>query len=221
MAVLIRVLMDGGKEKKIYKTNLEKVTPDIAKKADKLDQEIKTKIQEVESEAKNKGLIELKSKKTGVTKLYHFVGKKIRPFIDGLKLAKGDTPYVWQAINYHSQHLKTSESATGRLQRDPVTSYWTYFYKLGEYDWEDVKEYDWTQWVEIFDSKLTTIDKRIVFWLIEKKKKSFESGSLQNWFRALMKEIRSYLKDYDTTVLSDDELNSELDAAFKNFSENY
>ncbi|AFS83378.1 hypothetical protein [Candidatus Nitrosopumilus sediminis] len=220
MAVLIREQVNG-KEKKIYKTNLEKVTTSIAKKADELDDKIKKKIEQIEKEAESNGLIELKSKKGNVVKLYHFVGNELKPFVDNLKLSKGDKPYIWQAINYHSKFLKISESASGRLKRDPVTSTWTYCYNLGEYDTAQVQEYDWTQWVEIFDSSITTKDKRVVPWLIKKKKESFSDGSLQNWFRALMREIRNHLKDYDTTVLSDKELEEELKIAFEKFSQTY
>jgi len=222
MAVLIRELMENGKEKKLYKSSGEKVSNEKVKDADKLDGKIKAAIEKIEKEIEERGLLELKSKRGEVTKLYHFIGSSLIPLIDNLKISKGDRQYIWSAINYHAKlkELKVDES-NERLKRDPVTSSWKYYYNLGKYDWEDVKEFDWTQWSEIFDSKLTTYDQRIIPWLIEKKKKFFKEGSLQNWFRALMRELRNYLKGYETTILTKKELNSELDLVFEKFKKSY
>ena len=214
MSILTRTTNNDGSTKEVIITRHGLATKNKINSAYKLDDEIKHMVEELENELEEK----YKNKPVNVLNKYYFVGNKLKKFIDNLNLPKGEKQYIWQSINFHSKSLALSESNT-RLTRDKASkNTWLYCYNLSHFKKQDVFEYNWTQWVEIFDSKITTEDVRVIYWLINIKKKYFEKGSLQLWFRTLMKIIRNEIHikhNIITTLLSDSELNNELDNCFK------
>ena len=174
----------------------------------------------IEAEAKKKGLMALKAKRKDVIKLYYFIGTELKPFVDGLKLPKGDKHHIWNPINYHAKRLKLEGEV--RLKRGQgFSNTWNNCYLLTKYKESDVFEYDWTQWVEIFDSTITQNEPRIIDWLIKTKKKHFKGSKKQDWFRLLMRTLRAELsisRRIETSFLTKKELLLELNACRKKFT---
>ena len=186
--------------------------------AEKLDEKIKKLICRIEKDAENKGLMKLKGKKGKVVELYHFVGTEIKPFIDGLKLPKTEMEDIWNPLNFHAKKLSVDETRYRQSKTRGYGSMLYICYRLASFTKKDTLEYDWTEWVEIFDSTITREDTRTVTWLIEAKKKHFKDGSLQLWFRTLMRVIRNEFtvsRKVETTWLTKNELYSQLDECRK------
>ena len=216
MAILVRTVNQDGSIKKSW-PSVETVTQKKIDEANELDEKIEAEVKRIEKEAKKKGLLKLKGKKQGVVELYYFVGAELNTFLGKLRLPKEDKQYIWRAINYHAKDLKLEGKS--RLDRDDaLTNSWRFYCKLAELPRADALEYDWTQWVEMFDTTLSKNDPRIVKWLIKAKRKHYKGGSLQEWFRILRKSVTARISKpvrIDTTVFTKKELNAELQAALK------
>jgi len=165
------------------------ITPKETAKADEIDKKIKKAMREIEDRAKKKGLLDLLGKKGKVIQLYYFVGLELKKFIDSLNLSEDEILQLWSPINHHAEKLSLDQG-TSRLIRDKgYRSTWRYCYLLAQRQEKDVLEYDWTQWVDIFDSKICE-DKRVVDWLIRIKRDRFKGGGMQDWFRDVMRSVR-------------------------------
>ena len=218
MAIKVRTLREDGEIEISYPSVGGMVPQKDIKKADALDLKIKEKICNIEENARKKSLLQLKGKKNDVVKLYHFVGTELKPFIESLKLNNDDKQYIWGEINFHANKLKMD--GTTRLDRDRGNrNAWKNSVKLADWPEKDAFELDWGNWVELFDTKLSKNDPRIINWIISTKRKNYDKkkdGSLQTWFRILRKAISMRISKeakIDTTYLNDDELNAELNAA--------
>ena len=169
MSILTRTMNSDGSTKEVIITRHGLTTKNKINSAYKLDDEVKHMVEKLENELEEK--YQNKNKSLNVLNKYYFVGNKLKKFIDNLNLPKGEKQYIWQSINFHSKSLALSESNT-RLTRDKASkNTWLYCYNLSHFKKQDVFEYNWTQWVEIFDSKITTEDARVIYWLINIKKK--------------------------------------------------
>lgn len=220
MAVKIRTTNEDGSLKEQTITRHGSLTQKKIDEADILDEKIKKRILNIEKDAKEQGLMDLKSKKGKVIQLYYFVGTELKSFLDELKLPKTEKELIWNPINFHAKELAVSGTSARQTRDKGYGSTWNNCYRLASYAKKDVLEFDWTQWVEIFDSKITKNDPRIVDWLINTKKKYHREGSLQNWFRTLMKIIReefSISHDIETTWLTKTELQKRLNECRKKF----
>ncbi len=219
MAILVRTRQEDGSLKESYPST-QIVTQKRIDDAKKLDEKIEKLVMSIENEAEKQGLIDLKKKRKEVIKLYYFVGMKLKPFVENLKLPKGDKQHIWNPINYHSEHLQMSDTNVRLKRGQSFANTWNMCYLLSKYSKADVFEYDWTQWVEIFDSRITQNDPRIINWLIETKKKHFKGNNKQDWFRLLMKTLRAELsitRRIETSFLTKAELTKELNACRKKF----
>ena len=220
MAILVRTRQEDGTLKESYPST-QIVTQKRKLAAEELDKKIEKLVMTIEEEAEKKGLIALKKKRREVIKLYYFVGMKLKPFVDKLKLPKGDKQHIWNPINYHSEHLQMSDKNVRLKRGQSFANTWNMCYLLSKYTKANVLEYDWTQWVEIFDSTITQKDPRIIDWLIDTKKKHFKGKYKQDWFRLLMKTTRGELsieRRIETSFLTKKELTKELNACRKKFT---
>ena len=218
MTIKIRSTNDDGSPDEVIITRQGSLTQKKITEAENLDKKIKNKINKIEKDANNNGLMKLKSKKGKVVELYHFVGTELKPFIDGLKLPKTEIEDIWNPLNFHAKELSVDESRYRQSKTKGYGSTLYICYRLASFTKKDTLEYDWTEWVEIFDSTITRNDTRVVTWLIETKKKYFKDGSLQLWFRTLMWVIRNEFtvsRKVETTWLTKKELYSQLDACRK------
>ena len=102
MAILVRTRQEDGSLKESYPST-QIVTQKRIDDAKKLDEKIEKLVMSIENEAEKQGLIDLKKKRKEVIKLYYFVGMKLKPFVENLKLPKGDKQHIWNPINYHSK----------------------------------------------------------------------------------------------------------------------
>jgi hypothetical protein len=218
VAIKIRSTDEDGSLNERTITRQGTLTQKKIDEADKLDEKIKKLIGRIEKDAEEKGLMKLSGKKGKVVELYHFVGTELKPFIDSLKLPKTEMEDIWNPLNFHAKELAVDETRYRQSKTKGYGSTLYICYRLASFTKKDTLEYDWTEWVEIFDSTITRNDTRVVTWLIEAKKKHFEDGSLQLWFRTLMRVIRNEFtvsRKIETTWLTKKELYSQLDACRK------
>ena len=156
MAILVRELQENGKMKEKY-LSIQIVTQKKRIAADALDEKIKQLMTSIEAEAKKKGLMALKAKRKDVIKLYYFIGTELKPFVDGLKLPKGDKHHIWNPINYHAKRLKLEGEV--RLKRGQgFSNTWNNCYLLTKYKESDVFEYEFKLNVNIKNTILLTLD---------------------------------------------------------------
>ena len=146
MAVKIRTTNEDGSLKEQTLTTHGSLTKKKMDEADKLDEKIKKRIRKIEKDAKDKGLLELKSKKGKVIELYHFVGTELKPFVDGLKLPKTEMEHLWNPINFHAKELAVSTSTYRQSKNKGYGSTWYICYRLASYTKKNALEFDWTEW---------------------------------------------------------------------------
>lgn len=204
----------------VYKAKPGKlITDEEKRRAEELDQFLSKKMNEIEKEMKDNGLLALKGKRGKVHKLWHEVGKQLEFVMDTSRVAAEDREYVWRAIYDHAGKLSPG-LITKRAEREPFTSHFSYCYRLSRFPLEFIEMAgDWTSWSEFFDRKETTNDSRIIKWLGKKSKESNVSAK-QNWLRPLTKAIHRELGNKDTTVFSDEGLFERLDKVFVEMKEN-
>ena len=186
MAIKIRTTNEDGSLKEQTLTIHGSLTQKKIADADKLDEKIKKRVRKIEKDAKDKGLLGLKSKKGKVIELYHFVGTELKPFVDDMKLPKTEKEHLWNPINFHAKELSVSISTKRQTRDKAYGSVWNNCYRLAKYPKKDVLEFDWTQWVEIFDSKITRSDPRIVKWLIETKRKHYNTPARRHFIQFIL-----------------------------------
>ena len=141
-------------------------------------------------------------------KLWYEVGKRLG-FIDEIRVEpEDDRKFIWRALYDHAGEFAPG-TPKRRANERLLNSHFYYCYQIGKLPWLFVESGgNWTAWVEFLDSERIRNDPRIIEWLGEKGKDV--SGSKQNWLRPLTREIRRRFSSIDTTVLSEEELNSEL-----------
>lgn len=215
MAVIIRENRTiGGKNfsgVKVFKSE-RFVTRDAEKKAEELDILLANKMRDLEWEVRTKGWLELKGK-AGVVKLWHEVGKALS-FIEKVSVEpEDDRKYIWRALYDHAGDLAPG-TPNKRAEDRYLTSHFYYCFRLGRFSWDFVeKAGNWTAWVEFFDSERIRADERIINWLGSKARDEQPKG-LQDWLRALTREVRRKFKNWDTREMITDDLNNELEECY-------
>lgn len=204
----------------VYKSD-RMVTADAQRRADALDLVLARKAREIEGYLRAKGLLELKGR-PGVLRLWYELGKRLS-FVDSLPVdPPEDRKYVWRALYDHMPDLVPGP---GRGRADRGDSHFKYCYLVSRLDWNSVaKAGDWTSWVEFLDSARIRDDERVLEWLSKRTTDAtpdwieFTASSRQSWVRPLAKALRQQLRGRDTSVLSTDELETELDSVFRDVS---
>lgn len=193
---------------KVYKTN-KNLTKKLREKADKLDEFLSNKMNQIEIEITKKGLLEKKGK-SGVIELWHEVGKQLS-FIDEPELLEPeDFEFIWRAMYDHAPKLVPDPVNYGQRANRPKNNLFYYCYLLGKFDKEFVLNAgNWTVWSEFLDSPAIIKDERIITWLGQAHKK-VNQGQI-DWLRALTPGIRKEFKNKDTKFIPDPELYSTLD----------
>jgi len=212
MAVIIREVrkIDGEEEiVKVYKTR-RLLTGDLRKEAEKFDQFLTKKMEDIQKEFRNSGVLALKGKKGKVLKLWYELGKQLKFVMDTTIVPAEDRQYVWRALYDHADELAPGPISE-RVRRNPESSHFSYCYKLAQFPWEFVESAgDWTSWSEFFDRSETKNDPRIIAWLGTKAKDMKKAGR-QNWLRPLTKAIHTEFERKDTTVFTNEELFGKLE----------
>jgi hypothetical protein len=222
MAVIIRERRTlGGVETdgvRVFKSE-RPVTAIAQEQAERLDGQLAAEMTTIQKDLRSSGLLD-KRGKAGVLELWWELGRRLQ-FLDSLEVSPAeDRKYIWRALYDHGGELIPGDGRS-RAERYE-NSHFRYCYLLGRFDWPFVRAAgDWTSWVEFFDSSRIRQDERIIGWLKARSHdtptaawKEFTQGTRQAWFRLLAKAIRNRFKTRDSTVLSEVELNSELDDVF-------
>jgi len=179
------------------------------KKAEKLDIFLTKEIKKMEQEISQEKLLELKGH-PGAVKFWYQLGKRLSALLKKTELVSArDKKYLWRALYDKAPRLFSEENRIEPSER--IERFISLALFISELPWEDVKNISWTQWVDmIADQRAIREDKRIANWLVSQIKKHSPSNK-QNWTRKLVKAIYNRLGKKDTSVLSDKELNIELE----------
>jgi len=215
MAVIVREdRVIGGRKiigLKVYKSD-RLLTREAKKQAEELDCFLEKKMKEITKDMVGSGLLELKGKKGAVLKLWYEVGKRLSFVMDTKIVPAEDRKYVWRALYDHAELLAPGPLSV-RARERPETSHFKYCWRLSHFPWEFVESAgNWTAWVEFFDSIVIRGDERIIDWL--RTKQACVTSGKQDWLRNLTRAIRREFKGYDTTIYSDEKLNSILEKIF-------
>jgi len=128
------------------------------------------------------------------------------------KLVKENNVKGYQEKIFWEQ-IRKFASVSGVTPQDRKNRYvYGYYYKLSHYPLEDVKNINWSEWSQVFDTPFLVREDRFINWLVNKAK---QQRIKRNEFRELMTGARIYLKDKDLAVFSDDQLKKRLDTVYK------
>lgn len=219
MAVVVREQREiGGRVfegVKVYLSDERFVTKAEREAADRLDEFLERKLEEIRKNAAESSLLELKGR-PGVLRLWHFVGTQLG-FVDDPSIVRPeDRKYIWRAIWDHARELAPGERDRNSRKAGAFRDHFRYCYLVGRYSWEEVENAgNWRAWVEFLDSPWTRTDERIHQWIGGKVKAS----ARKNWLRRINRRIRQRFKDVHTWVLSDEELERSLEQIWGEVSE--
>jgi hypothetical protein len=200
---------------KIYRSESGRFVTEKEKvKAEGFDRFLEQKIQNIEQEINQSGLLSLKGQKGKVHRLWYEVGKRL-DFVDDNRIVNPeDKKFVWRAIYDHVKNLHDGP-VPERALRNPETSHFAYCYYLSKFPWQFVEMAgDWTSWSEFFDRKETKDDPRIIELLGERANLSNISGR-QDWLRPLTKAIHKAFWGKDTKIFSREELNNRIESIYQ------
>lgn len=214
MAVVIREARTiGGKQYdnvKVYKSTTL-VTPEAQRRADDLDLTLQRKMEQIQSDMRDRGLLDLRGQ-PGVLELWYQVGKALS-FVQELEIEPADDRiYVWRALYDHAGELTPSDP--GERASRLVRNHFRQCYQLGQLEWVFVKEAGtWSAWKDFLENRRVHEDDRIVRWLVQKSNKP-PSSPVKRWLRKLTRAVNARFLTRDSTVLSEDELMAELEQVY-------
>jgi hypothetical protein len=213
MPVIVRekLEIDDAKAEflKVYKPDNHRLTAKEKDTADALDRSIEKEIEEIKKETKKLGL--LKSSTTGKNdiKFWYEVGFRLNTFLKNNKISKLELRYFFDSV---AQHAEKHDLFVGTKER---RNNFDYASRIATHAKDSAIHMNWGIWTHIYDSTLTKEDARIGEWIIDKLMQM--DGDIRDWFRGYFKELNATLKNYDTTVLSDQEIVESLEDIKKKY----
>lgn len=216
MAIIIRESKNiNGKvyeDLKVYKSDSFVISPKDEKKAEAFDDYLKKQIESILKDVKKNGLYKLKSK-SGVIKLWYYVGKRLAFIDDPEILHPADRKFIWKAIWYHAKELAPGDAKT---RAGTVRDHFSYCYRIAKYNEEFVYNAGtWGNWIDLFDSPICS-NYYFLEWLnsnvgyIKEKK-------INGWLRKFIKEIKHEFQNKDMSFLSQEYIKAKCDGILNNF----
>jgi len=213
--IIIETRIIGGKEHagtKVYKSD-QFVTQKMMDEANKLDQYLQSTLEEIQRELKKFNTVKPKSKM--ILKIRHELGKRL-VFVDDQRLVHpDDRKYIWRALYDHAADLAPG-GPDDRANYRPETSFFYYCYKLGQLPWEVIESGgDWSAWQRFFDLAIKR-DERILSWLA-RARQDLQAKFPKNWLKETTKLLTEQFHNRDTTVLTGEELEEELNGILNKY----
>lgn len=111
--------------------------------------------------------------------------------------------------NIFFQQIRNFASQDDTLPKDRSESreILEYYYKLGNYPYEEVKLINWSEWSQLFDIPAISKNERVIRWLLDSSKEEKITRSI---FRELTTGLLLYIKNKDFSFLTEQQLNEKL-----------
>jgi hypothetical protein len=200
------VLRRGGEKQ--YKSGTGRVTSADSLKADRLDNELSSKLQAYEKDALKKGLILPSGTKKNALRIWYDIGKLLYDIANKYGvLGTTDEVYYWQAIYDHvSPLIQRSEPPQSTSSNRNHFRLCAYMASKG--NWEFVSAVgNWSVWRDLLDNSRIQEDTRVFDWVVNTIHKS---GLGHKEVRPFIHEVRRSIKNKDTSVLTEKELKAKL-----------
>jgi len=145
----------------------------------------------------------------GDVKLWHTIGSVLRELVEETGLSgPRERRWLWEAIeNLHAtERIKRARRGKSRI-------HFEYCFRLSALPLDFAEQINWSEWVTYFDSRSVREDERSDKWLqkmVQRKEKIDRKK-----FRSFTVELNSRLKNLDTSVLSEAELDAMYSAAWE------
>jgi len=187
-------------------------TEAMAAQAEQLDIDLRTKMDELERSLRKKGLLE-KANRKGSVQLWYAVGNALSDIVDRYEI-RGPRyrRWLWDALD----NIPAGEDLK-RARRGRTRLHFEYCYRLAQFPEDLATRMNWSEWVYFFDSPTVREEPRADAWL----KRLIESETTidRRAFRRFSEILNSHIKRRDTSVLSEDELFAQYQAAWEEMKE--
>lgn len=194
MSKLVKKMEDG------QKAYLGFLSPEEQGEADKLLEYLEKEVPNIEEA--------LKQKYNNRNIYYaHEFGTKLKEIMEQFEIKGG----MQEKIFWDEVRDFASKDEDRPQDRNDGRKLYDYYYRLAQYDINDIKDINWSEWSQLFDVDLSR-DNRIVEWMISK---SQETKINRHLFRELLPGIRIYMKNKDTQVFTNEQLYEKLNMVFK------
>jgi hypothetical protein len=213
MAVIVRKLVEDPTESisdlVIYRSVRHPISNQEKDQAKGLDILIAEKMKEIRDELEEKGL--LISGNRGDVHRWYALGCKLRDFVDDPSIVpiedRMEDRYIWEALWAHAP-----EGVRPGMPKRSAGTFRDHFrlcYELSKFPAHVVQRFTWSDWVNFLESPAVATDKRVTNWASLKLPLSNRVV-----LRALASVLRKHFRNRDLSVLTDEELEAELDDAW-------
>ncbi len=198
---------------KTYASSTGAVTTADKELADKLDQELTTKIPELENELLNMRLVSSSAIKKDALQVWFKLGTLLNEIADRYSvIGTTDEPYFWEGI-YHYVSPLIQKGEKPKRSKDMRTNHFRLCGYMARKDWNTVKSVgNWSLWRDLLDNIRLQVDARVFDWVVETLK-GRDLGHKQA--RPFIHEVRRRIKNKETRFLSDGELRAKLETAIE------
>jgi len=176
--------------------------------AEKLSADLKKSFTEMEINFLQKGTLSKKGTKRNAVAIWYEIGNALNILIDKYQIrGSADEPFFWQSI-YDYVPISIQKNPPPKRSQEWKRNHFRLCAKMAERNWEDVSKVgSWSVWRDLFDNNKILEDDRVLNFVIGKIKAEHKG---HKELRPFIHKIRRELKKVDTSVLSDEELNSRL-----------
>ena len=203
MAIIL--LRDG---EKTYASGTGRLTGHEKERAEKIFQDLETRLGTYETNAINNGYILSDGTKKNALRVWYDIGKILDEIADKYKiLGTSDEPYYWQSIYDHvspliqkSQPPQKTAGVNNHFKRCALMA--------RKRDWAFVQSVgNWSTWRDLLDNIRLQQDSRVFKWVVDNLH-DHKLGHKEA--RPFVHAVRRSIKGKDTTVLTDQELTAKL-----------
>ena len=168
-------------------------------RAHRLDEVLAKIVPEIEQKWEGR-MVPGQGKKVDI-RVVHQIGKILADVVDDEKLVSpNERRWVWKAIR--EMYLAKNSILKRGETRDDLE----YLYKISKYPIQFAQNISWDGWRKLFESTIVNQDARFEKWFRDKASKWYTIP--RGMIREFTKVLFSFLKNKDTTVLSDKEIHS-------------
>lgn len=137
----------------------------------------------------------------------YYLGKRLGELLDEYEITEKERLYFWNEIkNFASE--KERKRADGGDSK--TRKFYEQCYQLSKIDKDIVEKMSWRQWQDLLDRTTNREDERLFQWI-----GLHEPKIKENEWRSFEKALNLFLKNKDTSVFDDDELNEIYDMIFE------
>lgn len=196
--------------KVIYKSKNKILTAEEKKQADIEYSELEVMIKNVVKVLCNKGLLGGNAKKNDALVVWYMIGKELDKFLNTKRMNTDDENVFWETLydRWPKVRVGLPILKIDSTRKIPRHNDFKTARELASFNLDKLKKVgSWGLWREIISYKRIYNDPRIIEWII---KELTTKPRTRDESRPLLKAISNRFKKVDTTILTQEELNSKL-----------